>query len=170
MFWSGSRYGRSSGGGGSRRQQGRGSPVEVAVRNDRFFIGSRDGKRSEEPPVTTDGTYRIKVPDRFLGLSKNDFCNTDIINCLMTWKGGHDDEGVISDIADSGLYCFVCVGGPGFIYLLSVSMFVVVSLSPHENFETVHETGREISNLMDFFYQSTCSFTISNTNFRNQQH
>ncbi|PNF33173.1 hypothetical protein B7P43_G13395 [Cryptotermes secundus] len=58
MFWSGSRYGRSSGGGGGRRQQGGSNPVQVAVRNDRFFIGSRYGKRSETPTVTTDGTYR----------------------------------------------------------------------------------------------------------------
>jgi hypothetical protein len=63
MFMSGSRYGRSSEDGGSRRQQGRNSPV-VAVRNDRFFIGSRYGKRSEEPPATTDGTYGINVTDR----------------------------------------------------------------------------------------------------------
>jgi hypothetical protein len=60
---SGSRYGRSSENGGSRRQQGKNGPV-VAVRNDRFFIGSRYGKRNEEPPVTTDGTYRINVTDR----------------------------------------------------------------------------------------------------------
>jgi hypothetical protein len=60
MFWGGSRYGRSSGGGGGRRQQVGSNPVEVAVRNDRFFIGSRYGKRSEEPVATTDGTYRIK--------------------------------------------------------------------------------------------------------------
>jgi hypothetical protein len=59
MFWSGSRYGRSSGGGGGRRQQGGSSPVEVAARNDRFFIGSRYGKRSEEPVPTTDGTCPI---------------------------------------------------------------------------------------------------------------
>ncbi|GFG36065.1 hypothetical protein Cfor_02598 [Coptotermes formosanus] len=59
MFWSGSRYGRSNGAGGGRRQQGRSSPVEVAVRNDRFFIGSRYGKRSEEPPATTDGSVGL---------------------------------------------------------------------------------------------------------------
>ncbi|GFG40409.1 hypothetical protein Cfor_03342 [Coptotermes formosanus] len=63
MLWSGSRYRRSNGVGGGRRQQGLSSPVEVAVRNDRFFIGSRYGKRSEEPPATTDGTYWIKVTD-----------------------------------------------------------------------------------------------------------
>ena len=50
--------------------------MQVAVRNDRFFIGSRYGKRSEEQPATTDGTYRIKVTDRKgrtnFGLSKDD--------------------------------------------------------------------------------------------------
>ncbi|KDR19238.1 RYamide neuropeptides-like [Zootermopsis nevadensis] len=61
MFWSGSRYGRSSGGGGGRRQGGN-NPVEVAVRNDRFFIGSRYGKRSEEPLTTTDETVGVLVP------------------------------------------------------------------------------------------------------------
>ena len=70
MFWSGSRYGRSSGGGG-KRQQGKNNPM-VAVRNDRFFIGSRYGKRGEEPPATTDGTYRIKFTDSFSGLSAVD--------------------------------------------------------------------------------------------------
>jgi hypothetical protein len=44
----------------------------VAVRNDRFFIGSRYGKRGEEPPATTDGTYRIKFTDSFSGLSAVD--------------------------------------------------------------------------------------------------
>jgi hypothetical protein len=29
----------------------------VAVRNDRFFIGSRYGKRSDKPTANTDGTY-----------------------------------------------------------------------------------------------------------------
>jgi len=71
MFWSGSRYGRSSGGGGGKRQHGKNIPV-VAVRNDRFFMGSRYGKRSEEPPATTDGTYRIKFTERFSGLSTVD--------------------------------------------------------------------------------------------------
>ncbi|PSN53623.1 hypothetical protein C0J52_00916 [Blattella germanica] len=47
-FWSGSRYGRSGGGIGRRQQSGGGSPVEVSARNDRFFIGSRYGKRSDE--------------------------------------------------------------------------------------------------------------------------